>query len=62
MNMNKSMILMMVFCLGAAFLPLLIPAGWLAGGIGFVLLGVILLACCIPMIKMMWNKQKESDA
>lgn len=53
MNMNKSMMLMMLVCLGAVVLPTVIPAGWMSGGIGFVLLAVILLACCLPMIKMM---------
>ncbi len=62
MNMNKSMMLMMLACLGVVVLPYLIPAGWLSGGIGFVLLAVILLACCIPMIKMMMtDKQTEKN-
>lgn len=59
MNMNKSMMLMMVVCLGAVVLPTVIPAGWMSGGIGFVLLAVILLACCLPMIKMMMTGNNQ---
>lgn len=60
MNMNKSMVIMVLACLGAILLPYLFPAGLLSGGIGFVLLAVILLACCIPMIKMMTGVSKDS--
>lgn len=63
MDLNKSMLLMMLACLGAVLLPSLIPAGWLSGGIGFVLLAVVLLVCCIPMIKMMISgNRKDSSA
>lgn len=50
---------MMLACLGVAVLPYLIPAGWLSGGIGFALLAVILLACCLPMIKMMMTGNNQ---
>lgn len=58
--MNKSMVFMMLVCLGAILLPFLFPADLLSGGIGFVLLAAILLVCCIPMIKMMVNINKDS--
>ena len=62
MDMNKSMMFMMLACLGVVVLPYLIPAGWLSGGIGFALLAVILLACCLPMIKMMLKgKNQEGE-
>lgn len=57
---NRMMLLMMVACLGMAVLFYAIPSGWLGGGIGIISLAVILFACCLPMIKMMW-KGGEQD-
>jgi FtsH-binding integral membrane protein len=54
-KMMYMMAVMMLGCVGAAFLPAIIPAGWLFSGFSFVLLAVIMLVCCIPMIKMMWT-------
>jgi hypothetical protein len=57
-KMMFMMAVMMLGCVGVSFLPAIIPAGWLgwwSGGIGFAFLAVIMLACCIPMLKMMWT-------
>lgn len=63
MDMNKSMIFMMLACLGMVIIPYLIPTGWLSGGIGIALLALLLFACCIPMIKMMLKgKNQENEA
>lgn len=51
---------MMLGCMGMAVLFYAIPSGWFSGGIGIVLLIVLLFACCIPMIKMMMNVNKNS--
>jgi ABC-type transport system involved in cytochrome c biogenesis permease component len=63
--MDNKMILMvlvmMLGCVGSSFLPTIIPATWLSGGIGFALLAVILLVCCIPMLKMMWTGKDQED-
>lgn len=59
MDMNKSMIFMMLACLGMVFIPYLIPTGWLSGGIGIALLALLLFACCIPMIKMMMKGSNQ---
>lgn len=56
---NRMMTLMMVACVGMAVLFYAVPSGWPGGGIGIVLLAVILFACCIPMIKMMWKGDKQ---
>ena len=58
---NKIMMLMMLGCMGMAVLFYAIPSGWLSGGIGFILLALLLFACCIPMIKMMMGGSKQDD-